>query len=138
MVDLTMLAPGPAGTTMIGESNIEAAARRGLAKRRRREKEMKFANEIPAKNTDADNPEATLPAHKSSIEDKSQEHPPSLSDRSKKNSKPHLNQRSRSYRMQIQVETQAKDRSSPKVSFGGNGGAFADDFMPKLVFKAIC
>lgn len=85
MVDLTMLAPGPAGTTMIGESNIEAAARRGLAKQRRREKEMEFANEIPAKNTDADNPEAPLPAHKSSIEDKSQEHPPSLSDRSKKN-----------------------------------------------------
>lgn len=71
MVDLTMLAPGPAGTSMIGESNIEAAARRGLAKQRQRDQEMKFANEIPSKDVYADT-EATLPAYKSPKEDKSQ------------------------------------------------------------------
>lgn len=75
MVDLTMLAPGPAGTSMIGESNIEAAARRGLAKRRQREQEMKFANEIPPKDFYADTTEATSPAYKSSTEDKSQPQP---------------------------------------------------------------
>ncbi|KAJ5219751.1 hypothetical protein N7468_008955 [Penicillium chermesinum] len=37
-----MLAPGPAGTSMIGESNIDAAARRGR-ERHRREAENKRA-----------------------------------------------------------------------------------------------
>lgn len=46
MVDLTMLAPGPAGTIIIGESNMEAAARHGLAKQRQRDKAMKFSNEF--------------------------------------------------------------------------------------------
>lgn len=50
--DQTMLALGPAGTSMIGERSIEAAARRGLEKQRRRERELKFANEIPDKGGD--------------------------------------------------------------------------------------
>lgn len=74
MVDLTMLAPGPAGTSMIGESTIEAAARRGMAKRRQREQEMKFANEIPPKEAN-DTTEAT--------EDKSQTQPQMSTPRTK-------------------------------------------------------
>ncbi|KAK5807412.1 hypothetical protein VI817_001670 [Penicillium citrinum] len=35
MVDQTMLAPGPAGTSMLGERNIDAAARRGLERQYR-------------------------------------------------------------------------------------------------------
>jgi hypothetical protein len=46
MLDQTMLlAPDPAGTSMIGESTIEAAARRGLAKRRLREEELQQARQ---------------------------------------------------------------------------------------------
>ncbi|KAJ5652559.1 hypothetical protein N7507_009985 [Penicillium longicatenatum] len=37
--DMTMLAPGPAGTSMIGESNIDAAARRGYARKQREQRE---------------------------------------------------------------------------------------------------
>jgi hypothetical protein len=51
-IDQTMLAPGPAGTSMIGERSIEAAARRGLEKRRRRKQELKLANEDPSKDRD--------------------------------------------------------------------------------------
>jgi hypothetical protein len=40
MLDHTMLTPGPSGTSMIGESTIEAAASRGLAKQRLREEEL--------------------------------------------------------------------------------------------------
>ncbi|KAJ5667902.1 uncharacterized protein N7477_006472 [Penicillium maclennaniae] len=75
MVDLTMLAPGPAGTTMLGESNIEAAARRGLAKQ----------HDIASNDTKADNSDATIPAYKSSMGDKSQKTPHSLNDQSKRN-----------------------------------------------------
>jgi hypothetical protein len=88
---------------MIGESTIEAAARRGLAKQRQREKEMKFANEIPTEDTDANNPEATLPAHKSFMEDKLPEHPPISSDRSKE-------------------DYQAPSKSEIKVSSNANPG----------------
>lgn len=51
--DLTMIAPGPAGTTMIGESNIDAAARRGR-ERIRREQEANLAEKkVDATDGDA-------------------------------------------------------------------------------------
>ncbi|CAI7666277.1 unnamed protein product [Penicillium manginii] len=44
MIDKTMLAPGPAGTSMLGERSIDAAGRRGLERqaRERREQEEKM------------------------------------------------------------------------------------------------
>ncbi|KAJ6111566.1 hypothetical protein N7523_007627 [Penicillium sp. IBT 18751x] len=80
-----MLAPGPAGTTMIGESNIEAAARRGLAKQRQRDQAMKFSNDIASNDTKADISDATTPAYKSPMEDKSQKSLRNLNDQSKRN-----------------------------------------------------
>lgn len=55
-IDITMLAPGPAGTSMIGESNIDAAARRGYARKKQREAEANLeanANTNP-KDKDSD------------------------------------------------------------------------------------
>lgn len=43
MIDQTMLAPGPAGTSMLGERSIDAAARRGL-ERQNREKNLQQEN----------------------------------------------------------------------------------------------
>ncbi|KAJ5296533.1 cytochrome P450 [Penicillium atrosanguineum] len=80
-----MLAPGPAGTTMIGESNIEAAARRGLEKQRQHDNAMKFSNKIPSTDTNANTSNKTLPTYKSSTEDESQEQPQSLKDQRKRN-----------------------------------------------------
>ena len=45
--DMTMLAPGPAGTSMIGESSIDAAGRRGR-ERMRREQEAKLSATKPS------------------------------------------------------------------------------------------
>jgi len=54
---------------MIGESTIEAAARRGMAKRRQREQEMKFANEIPSKEDKSQTqPQMSTPRSKSTIQ----------------------------------------------------------------------
>ncbi|KAJ5950117.1 hypothetical protein N7454_001701 [Penicillium verhagenii] len=45
-IDSTMLAPGPAGTSMIGESSIDAAARRAHARNQQKaEKEKNFQTE---------------------------------------------------------------------------------------------
>ncbi|KAJ5930788.1 hypothetical protein N7466_006281 [Penicillium verhagenii] len=45
-IDSTMLAPGPAGTSMIGESSIDAAARRAHARKQQEaEKEKSFKAE---------------------------------------------------------------------------------------------
>lgn len=57
MLDHTMLAPGPAGTSMIGESNIGAAARRGH-EHRREEKHQRASLTGYTSEEDA-HPEAT-------------------------------------------------------------------------------
>lgn len=56
--DISALAPGPAGTSMIGESNIDAAARRAR-ERLRREAEEKGAEKGDKGGTD-DQSEQTL------------------------------------------------------------------------------
>ncbi|EAU32690.1 predicted protein [Aspergillus terreus NIH2624] len=53
-LDWSALAPGPAGTAMLGEGGIEGAARRGLERRRR---EALMAQEKAANDTTS---EATL------------------------------------------------------------------------------
>lgn len=49
MLDQTMLAPGPAGTSMIGERSVDSAARRGLERQARdheREEKDPFSDEF--------------------------------------------------------------------------------------------
>ncbi|KAJ5151759.1 hypothetical protein N7492_010054 [Penicillium capsulatum] len=76
-LDMTMLAPGPAGTTMIGESNIDAAARRGRERMRREQeaKEAELAGEkgekVKTKDSDAQS-EKTLTAQTSTAKDSDQ------------------------------------------------------------------
>ena len=53
--DMTMLAPGPAGTSMIGESNIDAAARRGRERLRREAEERKRAEDTEAQGRETGN-----------------------------------------------------------------------------------
>lgn len=59
MLDNTMLAPGPAGTSMIGESNIQAAARRGLEKQRRRERKLQTGRQTGDTSEEGVHSEAT-------------------------------------------------------------------------------
>ncbi|KAJ5548603.1 hypothetical protein N7513_005837 [Penicillium frequentans] len=73
--DMTMLAPGPAGTSMIGESNIDAAARRGYARKQReqREAQAKLESNANPKEKDSDTKsEITLTAQ-SNVEDDKKE-----------------------------------------------------------------
>ncbi|KAJ6115168.1 hypothetical protein N7486_000946 [Penicillium sp. IBT 16267x] len=68
-----MLAPGPAGTSMIGESNIDAAARRGYARKQREQREAQAKLEAHAnpkeKDSDAQS-EKTLTAPSNAEDDK--------------------------------------------------------------------
>ncbi|KAJ5377939.1 uncharacterized protein N7496_005348 [Penicillium cataractarum] len=59
-----MLAPGPAGTSMIGESNIQAAARRGLEKQRRREIELQTDRQGDTSEEDVQSEAMTLAQQK--------------------------------------------------------------------------
>ncbi|KAJ5594583.1 uncharacterized protein N7459_000791 [Penicillium hispanicum] len=73
MFDRTMLAPGPAGTSMIGERTIEGAARRGLERQRheREQQTLALENKLSNENRmDCDTrSEKTLTAQKSSTTD---------------------------------------------------------------------
>ncbi|KAJ5999243.1 hypothetical protein N7451_007053 [Penicillium sp. IBT 35674x] len=73
---MTMLAPGPAGTSMIGESNIDAAARRGYARKQReqREAQAKLESDANPKGKDSDTQsEKTLTAQSNMEADKNNE-----------------------------------------------------------------
>ncbi|KAJ5798252.1 uncharacterized protein N7503_007548 [Penicillium pulvis] len=68
--DMTMLAPGPAGTSMIGESNIDAAARRGYArKQREREAQAKLDSNVNPTEKDSDTQSEKTLAAQSNMED---------------------------------------------------------------------
>lgn len=70
---MTMLAPGPAGTSMIGESNIDAAARRGYARKQReqREAQAKLESNANPKEKDSDTQsEKTITVHSNMEDDK--------------------------------------------------------------------
>lgn len=76
---MTMLAPGPAGTSMIGESNIDAAARRGYARKQReqreqREAQAKLESNANPKEKDSDTQsEKTLMAQSNMEDDKKED-----------------------------------------------------------------
>lgn len=73
---MTMLAPGPAGTSMIGESNIDAAARRGYARKQReqREAQAKLESNANPKEKDSDTQsEKTLTAQSNMGDDKKED-----------------------------------------------------------------
>lgn len=68
-----MLAPGPAGTSMIGESNIDAAARRGYARKQREQREAQAKLEYNANPKEKDSDalsEKTLTAQSNVENDK--------------------------------------------------------------------
>lgn len=71
-----MLAPGPAGTSMIGESNIDAAARRGYARKQReqREAQARLKSNANPKEKDSDaQSEKTLTAQTHVENDKNED-----------------------------------------------------------------
>ncbi|KAJ5633057.1 hypothetical protein N7490_009396 [Penicillium lividum] len=53
-IDITLLAPGPAGTSMIGESSIDAAARRAYARKQREAEKKLEENHDPTEDKDKD------------------------------------------------------------------------------------
>ncbi|KAJ5910305.1 hypothetical protein N7504_004948 [Penicillium tannophilum] len=74
-LDMTMLAPGPAGTSMIGESNIDAAARRGYARKQReqREAQAKLESKANTKGKDSDTQSEKTLTTQSNMEDDKKE-----------------------------------------------------------------
>lgn len=65
VLDWSALAPGPAGTAMLGESGIEGAARRGRERIRREQAEQREVEKKPQHGDDTMSEVTSLPTNQS-------------------------------------------------------------------------